>query len=409
MPMHRRSFLTLGATTLATLLLPQAIRAAQPAAAYRATRQSELGQRLSLYASSTGRHLVLIGADGAFTYLETAHQGTWQRKALRFASERRTLASVKVDPASPVGYFSPVLDQHVIVFSGDGGRLYELRTGADGNWALTDVLEQTGAPPRKTDTRFSAYYHTSSQTRQVFYADRDDHLVEVLGKDNDWDWQDLHRVIGDVPGGVPDLVAARLVGFEWQAAMTKHVACISNGDLHEYAFVRDGYWDFANLTQQLKLPAFANGQVAGFASEATGSQHLVWLDAGASPATLGEVRQDQQGQRHVTDLTGLLSGLSSPPVTMTAFATQATQIMALVDAEGAISVFEATADKWRRDTALGSQAVPFVQGNQLHAMWSSETNTAHLVYMSRTNALIELVRNSAEQWRVMNISDEAGL
>jgi len=110
-----------------------------------------------------------------------------------------------------VGYGWPLLSTKQVVFIGDDRHVHEMYCGKNSDWAqavdLTTIAQNAdepsriGAPPaHPIYNRITACAWGWGGTKQVFYVDADNHIIELsVGRNSPWQFLDLTRCTSSPP------------------------------------------------------------------------------------------------------------------------------------------------------------------------------------------------------------------
>ena len=220
--------------------------------------------------------------------------------------------------------------QHVI-YRGSDNHIYDLRWDHTFGWETYDLTGVSGAPPAAGKTFINewpypggdpaAYVFDAKDSQHVLYRAADNHIYELWASTDDvlrfhgqgranWSFTPLTKGLGAppaCPGGQP-------YGYAFNSQNTMHViytADTTDGagpfDTNPVGPIFELYWDNGwnqnNITDRAGAPSLPQGDPIGYAFEADGTQHVLYVDADGSGVK--ELWWDNNGW-HPNDL-------SSPP------------------------------------------------------------------------------------------------
>jgi fucose-binding lectin len=163
-------------------------------------------------------------------------------------------------------------------------------------WNTDDVTAATSAPAAAL-VRPAGYAFEAQGTQHAIYIGlSDNHVHELWWDDNGWHTDDLTAATG-----APAPLAGPLAGYAFEAQGTQHVIYIgaSDNDIHELWWDSNG-WQTDDLTAATGAPAALAADLAGYVFEAQGTQHVIYR--GASDNHVHELWWDSNGW-HTDDLT----------------------------------------------------------------------------------------------------------
>jgi hypothetical protein len=178
----------------------------------------------------------------------------------------------------PASYVSEAQGtQHLIYLGFTDNHLHELWSDATG-WHTDDLTAATGAPEPLPD-HLTAYMFEAEGTGHVIYVGAaDNHIHELFSDATGWHTDDLTAATGAPPAGTGPLVA-----YAFEAQRTQHVfyldASYVSPHFHELWSDNTG-WHTDDLTAATGAPPHVGSDVAGFADEAHGTQHLFYTAGG---------------------------------------------------------------------------------------------------------------------------------
>jgi hypothetical protein len=224
--------------------------------------------------------------------------------------------------------------QHIIYVGNSTARVNELWWDTNG-WHHNDLTAAaTGAPLAGSNPR--GYVFKAQGTQHVIYQGLNDggRIHELWWNSNGWHHHDLTAAAG-APGALSDLA-----GYVFDIQGTQHVVYVAGPDAYHPHGVHELWWDTSgwhhnDLTAAAGAPPPQGDEPTGYAFEAEGTQHVVYPGADTH---IHELWWNDHGWHHhdLTAATGApkVDGLVGNTLTGYAFEAQGTQHIVYIGPDG---------------------------------------------------------------------------
>lgn len=185
------------------------------------------------------------------------------------------------------------------------GRIFELYVGVGGSWKRADLTQESGGLPDVSAAPIHGFDWIAGGSKQIVYL-ADGHVHELsAAKGMKWTSADLSARSGANVHPTSDQCHA----FAWERGLSKHVVYTSKGNVHELSVVKGGKWTYMNLTKEKGAPAPADGTpIKGFEFAGAGSRSIVYI---GHDLHLYEVSVNLDGTWEIVDVTAE-SGIPTP-------------------------------------------------------------------------------------------------
>jgi hypothetical protein len=243
------------------------------------------------------KQLVYSGRDGHVHELSTSVVGLWRHTDL---TEATSAPLADNEPLTAYAWEGGNTKQ--VVYVGEDGHIHELSSGIDGLWKHTDLMAETGAPSAG-DAALAGYAWEYGEKKQVVYTGSDGDVYElVFGQDSRWSFANLTSLTG-----APLAVGSALAAFAWETGLSKQVFYVDR-DHHLIELLKplQETWKHTDLTHMLRLPESSQDVLAAHEWTAEYAKHITYLDTAENPHIHSLLLKHGEDWRHedVTTLTG---------------------------------------------------------------------------------------------------------
>jgi hypothetical protein len=216
-----------------------------------------------VWESDQSQHVIYLGADNHVHELWNKPGTGWNHSDLSRATDAPAAAD------APIGYaWESDSTQHVI-YRGADNHIHELWNRVGSGWRHSDLSRATNAPSAAGTP--TGYAWEGDGTQHVMYRGTDGHIHELWVRQGiGWQHVDLSQRTS-APSA-----ASSPVGYVWEGDGTQHVMYRgTDGHIHELWYRSDIGWNHSDLTALTSSPA-AIGDIAGYAWEGNGSEHVMY-------------------------------------------------------------------------------------------------------------------------------------
>jgi hypothetical protein len=269
---------------------------AQPSGAPAADGSALLGTALE--AGGT-KHVFYTGRDGHLHELSTGVIGMWLHTDLM-----RVTGAPLPEEALLTAYAWQARHSRQVAYIGGDGHIHELTAPAGGTWSHQDVTDLAEAPPADGLALVGFAWETGG-TKQIVYTGNGGHLYELVAgakSESIWRFADITRLTS-----APLLATAALAGFAWETGGTKQVVYVgADRHVHEVMREKHGAWTHTDLTTLLGIPEGRSEVIAGHEWSAQFAKHVIYLDTQENPHIHSLLLVHGSDWRHadLTELTG---------------------------------------------------------------------------------------------------------
>jgi hypothetical protein len=300
--------------------------------------------------------------------------------------------------------------QHV-VYVGVDGNIHELWFSQSNGWTKVDVTELTGAP--KAVGSVSGYAWEGDGTQHAVYTGTDGNIHELwfrpYGKGyspEGWTHVDLTKLTNaPIATGSP-------YGFAWEADGTQHVVYVGvDGNIHELWFSQSNGWTNVDLTKLTGAPA-ALGTLSGYAWEGDGTQHVVYVGVDGNIHELWFKQSGKWTHEDLTKLTGAPKAVGS--ASGYAWEGDGTQHVVYAGTDGTIHELwfrpygkGYSPEGWTHVDLTKLTKAPVATGSPYGFAWKAD-GTQHVIYVGIGGNIHELWFSQSNGWTHVDITKLTG-
>lgn len=194
----------------------------------------------------------------------------WRDNTGWHSNDLTLAANAPFSSGNPTGYVFDAQGTQHVNYVGQDSHVHELWWDNRG-WHHNDLTNATGAPLAWPNRDTRGYVLPWQGTQHVTYVGLDNHIHELWWDSSGWHHNDLTSATG-----APDSPANTPIGYVF--AGTQHVNYVgADNHVHELSWSGNN-WQHSDLTSITGAPAPFDGDVAGYAFEAQGTQHVNYQD-----------------------------------------------------------------------------------------------------------------------------------
>ncbi|MBE3560193.1 MAG: hypothetical protein IMW89_13370 [Ktedonobacteraceae bacterium] len=304
------------------------------------------------------------------------------------------------------GYDWPTAGTKQIAYIDREGHVQELSLGRDGMWKTMDLTDIVNAPRASQAETIVGFAWPAGRTKQVVYMDRNRHIQELYrGMEGNWQCADLTMICG-----APLVDGAMLTAFPWEAGKTKQVAFIdSDYHIQEMCVAPGGYWQVTDLTAITGAPLADGAALVGYEWPAAGTKHIAYID---NNGHVQELSVGIGGQWQVADITAMTNaplayrGDLGVPLAGCSWAAGGTKQLVYRDRHGHIQeLFVSMGARWQcTDLTMLTGTPPANSLGGLSAYEWPAAGTKQVVYLDSTYHLRELFVGVGGSWQSVDLT-----